>query len=42
MVREKKYSKYKLSIDHSHFLGKIKGLQTNKVLSKNQHNYKKN
>ena len=36
-----KYNKCKLSIDHAHLLGKIKGLQTNKVSSNNQHNYKK-
>ena len=41
IVIEKKYNKCKLSIDHSHLLGKIKGLQTNKVISNNQHNYKK-
>ena len=39
---EMKYNKCELSIDHSHFLSKIKGLQTNNVFSKNQHNYKKN
>ena len=41
IVIKKKYDKRKLSIDHSHLLGKIKGLQTNKVISNNQHNYKK-
>ena len=41
IVIEMKYNKCKLSIDHSHLLGKIKGLQTNNVLSNNQHNYKK-
>ena len=42
-VIEMKYNKCELSIDHSHFLGKIKGLQTRiNVFSKNQHNYKKN
>ena len=41
IVIEKKYNKCKLSIDHSHLLGKIKGLQTNEVISNNQHNYKK-
>ena len=41
IVIKKKYNKCKLSIDHSHLLGKIKGLQTNKVISNNQHNYKK-
>ena len=39
---EMKYNKCELPIDHSHFLSKIKGLQTNNVFSKNQHNYKKN
>ena len=41
IVIEMKYNKCKLSIDHSLSLGKIKGLQTNKVISNNQHNYKK-
>ena len=41
IVVEMKYNKCKLSIDHAHLLGKIKGLQTNKVSSNNQHNYKK-
>ena len=42
IVVEIKYNKCKLSINHAHLLGKIQGLQTNKVSSNNQHNYKKN
>lgn len=42
IVIKKKYNKCKLSIDHSHLLGKIKGLQTNKVISNDQNNCKKN